>query len=327
MTNLKLSSKMHLFIIITSVLVAAGIAVGLVFNFVFGGYFNFGSEYASYNSVVVDYAYIDYGSEDAVREICDKAFDAAGVKYYSTENGETGEGGEFIFKFAKSVNTESIQKAVGVIHSEITKGDVNSLSHAYFHNVKTKMGGAPALKFGAIALASAIAFQFLYFVIRYRLTMAFAALLANVHNLAIYVSLLAITRVPFGSSAIAFGALTVLTTMIGCCLLFDRMRKNLKEESFAKRGVGEQVDICAGESILNVSVLSVFIAASALIMFVFLSISALSVAVVMTPVFLAVLSAVASIYGTAFFTPSVYARFKTIGDNYKAAHGKKSKKA
>lgn len=312
-------------IIVSAIVMAIGIAVGVVCQFVSNGYFNYGSEYASYSSVVVDYAYIDYGKEDDVKKICDKAFDAAGVNYYTSSYGETSEGGEFIFKFSKSANAENVQKAAKSINTTLS-GAGSSLSYAHFHKVQTKLGGAPALKFGAIALAASVAFQFLYFVIRYKLTMALAALLADVHNLAIYVSLLAITRVPLGSSAIVFGVLTVLLTMIGCSLMFGRIRKSLKDESFAKLPVFEQVDTCAGESFTVITILSAFVAAAAVILFVLLAISALSVSLVMTPVILAVLSAVASIYGTAFFTPAVYSRFKTIGDNFKLAHSKKSTK-
>ena len=40
MTNFKLSSRMHLMIIISAVIIAIGLAVGLVCEFVADGYFN-----------------------------------------------------------------------------------------------------------------------------------------------------------------------------------------------------------------------------------------------------------------------------------------------
>ena len=64
--------------------------------------------------------------------------------------------------------------------------------------------------------------------------MALGALLANFHNLALYVALLAMTRIPVGLSAVAFAALTVLFTMIATGYMFDRYRRNLKKENFAK---------------------------------------------------------------------------------------------
>ncbi|MDE6442378.1 MAG: hypothetical protein K2L12_06485, partial [Clostridia bacterium] len=172
--------------------------------------------------------------------------------------------------------------------------------------------------YGAIAIASAMVFQFIYFAVRYKLTMAFAALLADVHNLAIFVSLAAITRVPVGSSVAVFAILTVLITMIGCGHFFDKFRKSLKEESFAKLDTFEQVDGTVVQSLSGICIPAVFTAVFAAVVLVLLSISALSVSLVITPVALALISAVSSVYGMAFFTPAVYSRFKQIGDSFKA---------
>ena len=68
MTKLKLSSKMHVMIIVSAVIIAVGLAMGLIFQFVSNGYFNYGADYTSYNSVVVNYAYID-GKEDSINDI------------------------------------------------------------------------------------------------------------------------------------------------------------------------------------------------------------------------------------------------------------------
>ena len=156
--------------------------------------------------------------------------------------------------------------------------------------------------------------------------MAFAALLADVHNLAIFVSLLAITRVPVGATVFTFGVLTVIMTMIGCGFLFDRMRKNFKDEGFAKLDSFEQVDVSASQSVANIAAVSVGIAVAAVVLFVLLAISSMAIELIISPVVMALLCALASIYGTAFFTPAVYSRFKRIGDNFKATHSKKSAK-
>ena len=64
MTNLKLCSKMHVMLIVSSVLIAVGIAVGLICQFVAGGYFNYGDDYKSYKSVEVSYAFVDFSDEE-----------------------------------------------------------------------------------------------------------------------------------------------------------------------------------------------------------------------------------------------------------------------
>lgn len=325
MTNLKLSSKMHIMIIVSAVVIAIGLAMGLIFQFVAGGYFNYGADYSSYNSVVVNYAYID-GQEDSVKDVCSKAFKDAGVSYYTCVSGETTEGGQLVYKFTVSTNNEKLAKAKDAIHTALNAEGTSGLSNASVHEVKAVLGGGKALTYGAIALATAVVFQFIYFAVRYKLTSALAALLADVHNLAIFLSLLAITRVPVGSDIFAFAALTVVITMIGCCFLFDKVRKNVKDEKYAKTEAFELSDICANESILDISVSAIAVAAAAVILFVLMSISALSVNLVLTPALMAVLAAASSVYGTAFFTPSVYSRFKLIGDNFKASHSQKSKK-
>lgn len=318
MTKLKLSSKFHILIIVSAIIIAIGLAVGLACHFTANGFFNYGVEYSSYKSVVVEYAYIDYGNEDEVKKICDEAFDKAGVNYYTSTYGTTNGGGEFTFKFSDNVSTEKLNSAKDAIHGKLSGEQSSQLSGAYVHEAQTKLGGAQPLIYCAIAVASAMALHFLYFVIRYRLTMAFAAILADVHNLALFVALLAITRIPVGSAAIVFATLTVLLTMIGTCFVFDRMRKNVKKEAFAKLSVNEQVDTTAGESVVNVASASVAVTFAAAVILVLMSISALSATVIVSPVILAVIASISTVYGTLFFTPSVYSRFKLIGDNFKA---------
>lgn len=326
MTKLKLSSKMHVIIIVSAVIVAIGLAMGLIFQFVSDGYFNYGADYSSYNSVVVKYAYID-GQENTIKDVCDKAFKDAGVNYYVCITGNTDEGGQLVYKFAENANADNLKSAKDAINNALSTESSSGLSSASYHSVKATLGGGHALTYGAIALSAAVVFQFLYFAIRYKLTAAFAALLADVHNLAIFVSLLAIIRIPVGSTVFAFAALTVVMTMIGCCFLFDKFRGKAKDEGFAKLDTLEQSDVCANENIMNVAITAALVAAAGIVLFVLMSISALSVNLILTGALMAVLSAVSCVYGTAFFTPSVYSRIKRIGDNYKASHSQKAKKS
>lgn len=322
MTKIKYSAFLHLFIAISSVVVALGIAVGLVCQFIAGGFFNYGAEYTSYNSVVVSYVYVDYKDESTVTDICDKAFAEQGIKPYSTVSGDNDQGREIVYSFSTSTDTTKVQNAATSINSQIDSTGFG-LSNAYFHTVDTKLGGGYSLMYGAIALATVVVFQMLYFMVRYKLAMAFAVLLADVHNFVIFASLLAITRIPVGSSVFVFGALAVIVTMIGCSMLFDRVRRNIRKEKYDKLTPAEIVDLSANESLLNATVIAVALAVSAIILFVFMSISALSVTAVLTFAVSAVLVAVSCIYGTSFFTPAVYARFKKIGDDYKAKHLKR----
>ena len=297
MTKLKLSSKMHLFIIISVAVAFIGLLVGLICQFVAGGYFNYGAEFKSYNTVEINYAYVDFAEEEKVVDLCDGVFDKADVNYYNCVSGDTTDGGKIIFKFSSKAKEETLRGAADAIQMLLNGDKENSLSHA--------------------SLASAIVLQLLYYIIRYKLTMALGAFLANIHNLVIYVSLLAITRIPIGISAVAFGALTVLVTMIATGYLFDRYRRNLKKENFIKLDGDEQTDTCVRESLLNTLYPAIGVAALAVVIFVLLSISALSVTGVITPVIVSVFSVASAIYGTMFFMPPVYTRIKRIGDAVK----------
>ena len=317
MNKIKLSSKMHLFIIISAAIIAIGLAVGLVCQFVFDGYFNYGAEFKSYNTIEVNYAYVDYSDEDDVVAICDGVFDKEGVGYYSFVSGDTNDGGRVVFKFSKGSDKEKLVKVAASVQTALQSGE-NGQSTATFHTVDAELNGEKVLIYASIAVASAIVLQFLYFIVRYKLTMAFAACLANIHNLALYVSLLAITRVPVGISAVAFGALTVLLTMIASGYLFDRYRRNLKKEKYAKVGGDELTDICVSESLTAILYPVLGVATAAVLLFVLLSISATSALTILTPAVAAVLCAASTLYGSTFFVPSVYTRIKSIGDSVKA---------
>ena len=321
---------MHLFIIITSVIVAIGIAVGVICHCVAGKYFNYGGDFASYKSVTVVYADIDFSNrnedpEEVMEDICEKAFKDAGINSYSKEYGDKSGGGSITYKFVESTDGAKLDKAVEAINGKIDEaleGD-SMFSNASWHTVKAVYEGSKAFVRGGIAIASIVVFHFLYFLIRYRVTMAFAAILADAHNFALYLSLLAITRVPVTSAIITFAVVTVLVTMIGTCFLFDRMRKSIKAAE--KKGEAFTVDRTSDDTFLLNTILPACIAVIAVVIFVFMSISSLSPLAIMAPVFMALISCISCAYGTAMFVPSVYSRFKSIGDHYKATHTRKAK--
>lgn len=329
-TDFKLSSKMHLFIIISCVVIAIGVCVGTICQFLANGYFNYGADWESYKSITVSYSCVDFAEEDEVKEVCDKAFSDAGVSYYYSDlfGEKTGNvvGGEFTFKFNSSVKDEKLQNAVNAINAVIAEksnGIIQSVASA--HTVDGLLGSGKALWRGAVALAVVIVVHFIYFALRYKLTMALGALLADVHNLAIFISLLSLTRVPVGSSIITFAVLTVLLTAVGTCFFFDRVRKNVKDEANAKLSAFELVDKSASESFKVNLFLPVCLAAVAVVLFVLTSISAMSALAVLAPAFGAVMCFISCGYGLLLFTPSVYSRFKQIGDNYKQNHSRAPK--
>lgn len=318
-TEYKFSSKMHLFIIISCIIIALGIAIGVVCQFTAGGYFNYGADWSGYKSVTVSYEYVDFPDKSKVEEICDSAFSDSGVTSYISSWGDTSTGGVLVYKFTLGTDDGSLDKACTAIQKAIENqvtGDIY-LSGASVHTDSTILGGGKSLMMGGIALASVVVFEFLYFLIRYKVSMALGALLANVHNLALFISLLSITRIPIGTSVFAYAVLTVVLTMIGCCFLFGKMRKNFKDEDLAKLTACEIVDKSASQTFMTNFNISVVMAVASVLLFVLFTISSFSPLAIISPVLSALAVFVACAYGTQVFTPAVYSRFRVIGEKFK----------
>ena len=317
-TGLKITAKMHLFIIISCVIIALGMAVGTVCHFVSNGFFNYSGDYESYKSITVNYEDIDFSGSgkkpvELIGDICTKAFKDQGISDHAVGAGDTNTGGFIEYKFLFGTSDEKLETAVDAINAEIKAEVVDAggmqFSYASKHTSQAVLGGGVAITRAAITVATIAVFHFIYFVVRYKLTMALGALVADVHNLALFLSLAALLRVPVSSSIAVYAVLAVLATVIGTCFLFDRMRKNLKDETLKK---------------LNL-IMPACLAALSVVLFVLLSISSLSPLAILAPVACALAAFVVCAYGTVFFTPAVYSGFKALGDNMKSANDKKSK--
>lgn len=316
MTKFKVCSKIHLFIIISVLFIAVGMAVGTICHFCANGFFNYGEEFSSYKCVTVTYYTSEYKDADAIRPVCDEAlkgFNAYEVSYYSDNR----MGGEIIYKYSAGTDGEKLQSAVDALNIALDKNG-SGLNVASLHEVSVNEGGARALTYAAIALASAAAFQFLYFIFRYKLRAAFSALLACVHNLGVFVALAAITRIPVGAQFIAIGAAVVLLTMILTCVLFDRTRKNFKNEIYAKTERVEVVDTSACE-VRTVSFIAVCaLAVAVVVLGVFAAISQMWIGA-LAPYGLALLGLIACFYGALFFTPAVHGAIDGVCEKAKAS--------
>lgn len=314
MNKLKISSKMHLFIIISTVIVAIGLAVGLVCQFVANGFFNPGDNYSSYKAVKVLYSDLQISSE-RVEEICEQAFADSGVDYYTVVTAENASGEEVEYRFVTGVDSKALSSAAQSIQSSV-QGEY-SLASASFTEYNAEFGGTDDMMYAGIALAAAIAFQFLYFIIRYKFTMAVAAFVADLHNLLIFYAVLAITRVQVSLAVVALSVLVVLLTMVGCAVLFDKMRKNFRQDSYKAMPSFEQVDASLREGFPLVTLINVIVTASALVMLVFGLVSGGLYGLFM-PCAAAIIGAAVCEYGTLFFVPAVYSRLKLRADEHAA---------
>ena len=322
MTKFKVCAKIHLFIIISAIVIAIGLAVGTICHFCAGGFFNYGGEFADYKSVKVVY-YLPVTDKEAL-SVCDKAL--GGLNSYEFSCDETNKGGEIVYKFAKSTDSEKLNKAVeeineGLLEAFTNKGGQSATDEyksgaASVHEGTVKEGGSKAITFASIALASAAAFQFLYFIVRYKLRAAYSALLACVHNLGIFVALAAITRIPVGAEMIAFGAAVVFMTMIASAVIFDRTKKNFANDKYAKSERLEVVDTSACE-VRMLTFISVCVLAAAAVVFGVFAAIAQMWAAALAPYALVIFGLIAVGYGAMFFTPAVHGAIDGVCEKVK----------
>ena len=324
MTKFKVCAKIHLFIIISALVIAIGMAVGTICHFCANGFFNYGGEFSSYKSVTVTY-YSSEWQESEVKKVCDDALKGFNAYEISLGSSSSEVVGEIVYKFSPKTNTEKLQTAADALNTALNKNNTG-LNSASLHEGGVKEGGSRVIIYASIAIASAAAFQFIYFVLRYKLRAAFSVLLANVHNLGIFVALAAITRIPVGTSMVAFGAAVVFFTMILTAILFDRTRKNFANEKYAKSDRLEVVDISACETRMITLVSAAALAIAAVVFGVFACISQLWIGA-FAPSILAVFGLIACFYGAVFFTPAVHGGIDYACEKVSSSRKKKDKPA
>ncbi|MCD7729252.1 MAG: hypothetical protein LUI60_05000, partial [Clostridia bacterium] len=106
--------------------------------------------------------------------------------------------------------------------------------------------------------------------------------------------------------------------------LFDRMRKNFKTDEYKAMPSFEQTDAATRECFPIVTTMNAVLAAVIAVIMVFATIGALSVYSLFMPCIAAILAVLACEYGTMFFIPSVYSRFKLGSDKRASEKGKKA---
>lgn len=302
MTNNKLALKNRIFTIICAIVIVAGMAVGTVCHFLFGGFFNYGSEFSSYKSVVVTYSTAEYSDVELIKPTCDEKLGAFNA--FEVSCGDKTTGGEIVYKYPTSVSSEELSKAVAEINAVIDTEDTG-LNVAVLHEGNTLVGGSKAIIYASIAVASAAVFEFIYFAFRYKLRAAISAFIGCVANVGLFASLAALTRLPVGTDLIALGAAVVLLTMIGSCVLFDRVRKNFRNDAYAKTDRSEVIAISAAES-KKINLVTVIALALPVVVLAICAVIALLNLTVLAPYAAAILALISCCYGTVFVMPAIH---------------------
>lgn len=300
----KIIKLRHIALIITVVIIAIGMAVGTICHFVSNGFFNYGDEFASYKSVTVTTSVPEDVSGNAAKSIAQDALSSLGAYEVSFSQGTGHTPNTVIYKFYTSVSDESLSSAVGALEQAFGEQGLEDATAVF--NVNTSVPeGLHQLNFFAIAIASAVVFQAIYFAIRYKIGMALSSLGTQLAAVGVYASLLAITRCPVGLEAIAFAALTVVITMICNGVLFDKIKKSYKDEANAKV---ENLALITESAQATWKTGAIICAAAviAIVVFGIFAVIASPSAATLAPFAASIISVLAAAYASEVFAPATY---------------------
>lgn len=309
MTN-KIIRLRHIAIIVSVIILAIGMAVGTICHFLSNGFFNYGDEFAQYKSVEITTSVPEDLHGDIVQQIASDAVAPYGAYEISFSQGSSYTPNTVVCKFYMSASDEDIAKAVAAVQACFEENNFNDATVASYVN-ELPPEGRSQLMFLSIALASAVAFQAIYFAFRFKPGMALSALATQLVAVGLYASLLAITRCPVGLEAMAFALLTAVVTMLCNGIFFDKVKKSFKDEANAK---ADRLDLIAdgakATSKLNIAICA-FIAVAVVIFGIF-AIIALPTVSTLAPVAACLLSVISCVYAFGVVSPASYALINKI---------------
>lgn len=298
----KIIKLRHIAVIISVIIIAIGMAVGTVCHIISDGFFNYGDEFASYTSVEVTTSAVEDTDGSAAKEIASEALSSYGA-YEVTFSQATGLMPNTVtYKFGGDV---ALGDALADIQAKFDERGMEDATVSSFVNDGVA-NGIFQLNFAAIALASAVVFQAIYFAIRLKPGMALSALCSQLVVVGLYASLLAITRCPVGLEAIAFAALAVVICMICNGISFDSVKKSFKNDANEKaENIGLVSDCFASTFRLNAFIVAAV--AVAVVVFAVFAFIAMPAAVTLLPYAACLVSLVSCALTCGVFTPASYA--------------------
>lgn len=312
MKTIDLASKKVLLAIISAIVIVIGAIVGTVCHYKAGGFFNYGSEFSNYNSVTVKYLISEH-TEDGVKSVCESELKKYGA--YEVSFSETTDGGVFTYKFSKNSNVDDLNAAAANIQTKLNNsGDI--FNPCVVSVAKSQHGGEKILVRASIVVACALAVQFIYFSIRYKFSLAITALCVNIHNVAIYTALLAITRISVGAELVAMSSIVVLISIIAGCILFDKVRKVLGDEANKKLSIEDMSKLATENAFGLNTIMHCALVAATVILFIFAIAASPTVVTVATYASI-LLAIVVCYYGMVLVAPAMYPMSLEIADSIK----------
>lgn len=239
---------------VSAVVLIAGIILMAVLGF------NYSAENPERKTFEVRYDVVTQiaEQEEALQNICETAFDNAGIHYldcdtYEETDADTlykTESRRLVYTFSSSVSSETLESVKTAVESEIenmisANGEMtNAEIFVSTHTVSASEG----LYFevcwrGALAVFVAVFVGLIYTAIRFGIGSALTGLTVSVHDGAVTLALFALLRIPtYYAMPFTFAAIASLVSLVLWLVQCMKLKENMKQPGFSAYAAEEAVE-------------------------------------------------------------------------------------
>lgn len=239
----KIAKLLPLWIALSALVIVAGIVLYALFGF------NYATSEVktfevTYNAVVA----INEKEED-LQSYCEDAFRANGISYKnketvdvlsSTSYSETGET-VLRYTFKGSVSDTALDAAETAVKAKLGENELFSDVYVAYHTQESEIF-YEAIWRGAIGIAVGAVVALIYIAIRFGLGCALTGLVATVHDAALTLALLAVSRLAvYAYTPLLFAAIAALLSLLLWLVQCMKMRENFKDPAYVTLSAEEAV--------------------------------------------------------------------------------------
>ena len=251
--------KLPLWIAVSAVILAVGIALFAIFGF------NTNTQAGKSFELTYDAVVTIADGGDRVEEVCEDTFDGVGIRYEqkfeaapAIDNNSLAETGDVTVRylFGEDVTEAELQAAREVILATLTGEFEGADLYVAIRTQGEAASFAEPVWRGAVALVVAAVVVLVYMGFRFGWGRTVTGLVLTAHDVLLTLALLAITRIPVAAAtpllfAAAAAVISLLLWMVQCM----KMRETFKDPAFRTMDAEEAVNECGKTS--NKTVLSV----------------------------------------------------------------------
>ena len=227
------NKTLFLSLVISLVIIIAGVVLFSVFGF------NGDGTYKDKTVITVSGSTVMTTDDDfmgELKDVCKDALKDADAKVSSVAKLESTDSIKFEYTLRGSYNDAEITALVSAVKGAIDakKTADNMYGQAFLKVNGHTLEGVNHYKyfwtFAISALVVAVV-AFVYFVIRFNLSLSIAMGVACLHDVLLTWGFIALTRIPMGAGVAAVGALALLASVFVNGLVFEKMRRDFKTET------------------------------------------------------------------------------------------------